>query len=153
MILNGIILIVLSLLAVPSLLLSKKPDAKDLLDKLVPVQGWIGVVAFLWGLFGIVGIILNLGYLSFGLWGILWWVTWTLYALVITALGFILGYSLIAKYVLSKNEATAKKGEEMLGKLQGYQGKLGIIGIIVGIWCIAYSFIYTAMYVVAVAVS
>ncbi len=110
MITSGITLIILSLLAVPSLLLSRKPDAKELLDKFVPYQGWIGVVGCFWGIWGIIGCIFNLVYLDRGMWGIIWWITWTLYALIETSLGFILGYSLIAKYAFSKNESAAKKG-------------------------------------------
>lgn len=151
MITSGITLIILSLLAVPSLLLSRKPDAKELLDKFVPYQGWFGVAGCIWGIWGIIECILYLGYFSYGIWGIIWWITWTVYALVETSLGFMLGYSLIAKYVLSKNESAAKKGEEMLAKLQAYQGKLGIVGIIVGLWCIAFNFIFAAMYVIAAA--
>lgn len=35
----GITLILLSILAVPSLLLSKRPDARELLEKIEPYQG------------------------------------------------------------------------------------------------------------------
>jgi len=37
----GITLVLLSIIAVPSLILSKKPDAKELLKKIEPYQGWI----------------------------------------------------------------------------------------------------------------
>jgi len=40
----GITLILLSIVAVPSLILSKKPNAKELLEKVEPYQGWIGLV-------------------------------------------------------------------------------------------------------------
>ena len=129
----GITLIILGLLASPSLLLSKKPDAKDLLDKIVPFQGWIGIVFCLWGIWGIISCILNIGILStFPI----WWITWLLCSLAEALVGFLLGYGLIVKYVLSKNEAAKEKGAQMLAKLQPLQGKLGIFAIVMGVWCI-----------------
>ncbi len=52
----GILLILLSIIAVPSLILSKKPNAKELLEKIEPYQGWIGIVFFFWGVWGIIPI-------------------------------------------------------------------------------------------------
>ncbi|EKP14657.1 hypothetical protein LEP1GSC191_3389 [Leptospira borgpetersenii serovar Mini str. 201000851] len=124
----------LSILAVPSLLLAKKPDAKELLAKISPYQGWIGLVFFFWGIYGIVfqGL-LGLGMIS--TWPI-YWVTLLAGNIVQTVLGFILGFGTISTYVLSKNEEAKKKGAELLAKLAPIQGKLGIIGIAVGVWTI-----------------
>jgi hypothetical protein len=136
MLIYGITLIILSLIAVPSLILAKKPNAQELLDKVAPYQGWIGVVFCFWGIWGLIQLLLSLGWLSLGVPFIIGWVTWLLYAIVETTLGFILGYSLIVKYVLSKNEAAKEKGAQVLAKLTPLQGKLGILGLIVGAWCI-----------------
>ena len=138
----GITLIILSLIAVPSLILAKKPNAQELLDKVAPYQGWIGVVFCFWGIWGIISLLLNLGLLGYGIPGIISWVTWFLYAVVETTLGFILGYSLIVKYVLNKNEAAKEKGAQVLAKLTPLQGKLGILGLIVGAWCIICAIIF-----------
>ncbi len=56
----GITLIILGILAAPSLLLSKKPNAKELLDKITPYQGWIGLGFCFWGLWGIIQALLNI---------------------------------------------------------------------------------------------
>lgn len=149
----GILLIILGILAVPSLLLSKKPNAQELLDKIAPYQGWIGVVFFIWGVFGLIGcFISSFGYLSNGVVGIVYWILNLAVALVELALGFMMGYSLIAKYALSKNETAKQKGEQMLAKLAPIQGKLGIAAIIIGIACIVMSLVYAAL-VVTVAVA
>ncbi|MFT3993164.1 MAG: hypothetical protein QM660_02565 [Dysgonomonas sp.] len=146
----GIILIVLGLLAAPSLLLSKKPNAKELLDKLVPYQGWAGVVFCIWGIWGIISTILSIGvFFSFGLWGMIWGITSLLCSLVEAVLGFLLGYPLIVQYALSKNEAAKEKGAQLLAKLQPIQGKLGLLGIIMGIWWIICSFLYAAAIAIA----
>ena len=136
MLINGITLIILSLIAVPSLILAKKPNAQELLDKVAPFQGWIGVAFCVWGIWGLIQMIMLLGWLGAGFYGIINWATWFLYAVVATTLGFILGYSLIVKYVLGKNEKAKEKGAQVLAKLVPLQGKLGILGLVVGVWCI-----------------
>ncbi len=135
----GISLILLSILAVPSLILSKKPNAKELLAKIEPYQGWIGVVFAFYGVWGIISAILNLGWLTEYP---IWWVTLLLGSVVEAVLGFMLGYGLINKYLLSKNETAKAKGEELRTKLASMQGKLGIFGIGVGIWMIVASILF-----------
>ena len=135
----GITLIILGLLASPALLLSKKPDAKELLDKLVPYQGWIGLIFCFWGVWGIISCVLNLGILTTHP---IWWGTWLLCSVAEALLGFLLGYGLIVKYVLSKNEAAKEKGTQILAKLQPMQAKIGLFGIIMGIWCIICSILF-----------
>lgn len=135
----GITLIILGLLAAPSLLLSKKPNAKEILDKITPYQGWIGLVFCFWGVWGVVQAILSISIL--GTWPI-WWITWVASSAIEAILGFILGYGMISKLVLSKNEEAKKKGEALLAKLAPIQGKLGLIGVFIGIWVIIASIVF-----------
>lgn len=138
----GIVLIVLSIAAVPSLLLSRKPDAKELLDKIIPYQGWAGVIFCIAGIWGLIDAIIHIDILSLPFWQAPFiWITWTAVAVMLILLGFILGYSLITKYALSKNETAKAKGEQVLAKLQPLQGTLGIIGVIVGLWSVIAYFI------------
>lgn len=137
----GITLIILGLLAAPSLLLSKKPDAKELLEKITPYQGWIGLAFCFWGIWGVIQAVLNLGLLTtFPI----WWITWLSSYAIEAVLGFILGYGMINKLVLSKNEEAKQKGEQLLAKLAPIQGKLGLAGIIIGIWVIVASILFYA---------
>ena len=129
----GITLIILGILAAPSLLLSKKPNAKELLDKITPYQGWIGLVFCFWGIWGIISAILSMGLLSISP---IWWITWLASSILEAALGFLLGYGMISKLVLSKNETAKEKGEQLLAKLAPMQGKLGLFAVIAGIWTI-----------------
>ena len=135
----GISLIVLGILASPSILLSKKPDAKELLDKITPYQSWIGLVFCFWGIWGMISAVLNLGWLASAP---IWWITFALGSVLEAALGFLLGYSLLVKYVLSKNEEAKKKGDELLAKLQPIQGKIGLLGVCLGIWWTVASLIF-----------
>lgn len=134
----GIILIILGVLAAPSILLSRRPDAQEILDKITPYQGWIGLVYFFWGIWITIRAILGIGLLkSFPI----WWATWLASGVMEATLGFLLGYTLINQYVLSNSEGAAEKGQEMIQKLRPMQTKLGFIGIVLGIWVIVAYFL------------
>ena len=138
----GITLILLGCLAVPSLIMTKKPDAKAVFDKIAPYQGIIGIIFALWGVWGIIQCLLNIGWLSLIP---VAWLIWLLVSGVEAALGFILGYGLISKHLLSKSEAATEKGEKLLQKLLPLQGKLGIAAIVLGVIQIVVSIIYKAV--------
>lgn len=135
----GFLLILLSLIAVPSLILSKKPDAKELLDKIVPYQGWIGVVFCLIGIWGIITAFLNMGWLTLVP---VWWFTLLAGSFVQATLGFILGYGVISKKLLGNSPEAKEKASQLLGKLAPLQGKLGIVGIGVGVWMVIASLMF-----------
>lgn len=135
----GLTLIILGIIAAPSILLSRKPEAKALLNKITPYQGWIGVIFCFLGIWSILSCILNLGLLaSFPI----YWAIRLLVAVVETSLGFILGYGLIAQHLLAKNADASIKGKHILGKLLPFQGKLGILAIILGVVQIISTFIW-----------
>lgn len=135
----GITLILLSIIAVPSLLLSKRPDAKDILAKIEPYQGWIGIILCFYGVWGIVSSVLNLGWITtFPI----WWATLLAGSLIQTILGFMLGFGLINKYFLSKNEAAKEKAVILREKLAPKQGVLGLVGLCVGAWMIIASILF-----------
>ncbi len=136
----GIALVLLSIIAVPSLILSKKPNAKELLAQIGPYQGWIGIVFCFMGVWGVITAILNLNWLSVAP---IWWATILLGNLVSATLGFMLGSGLINKLFLSNNESAKAKAEEFREKLAPKQGKLGLLGIAVGVWMIVASFLFT----------
>ncbi len=138
----GISLVLLSIIAVPSLILAKKPNAKELLAKVEPYQGWIGLIFCFWGIWGIISAILNLGWLASAP---IWWITLLAGSVVEAGLGFMLGYGLISKLLLSKNADAQEKAEQIRAKIAPMQGKLGILGLIVGIWMIAASFLFAVV--------
>jgi hypothetical protein len=125
----GIWLIVLGVVAIPSLIIAKRPDAKELIGKLTPYQGWIGAVSCIWGVWGIISAVLNIGWLS--TWPI-WWVSWLVGSILQAALGLILGIGTLKTFI--KNPQAQQKMDETLAKLSPKQGMLGIAAIGVGIW-------------------
>lgn len=136
----GITLILLSIIAVPSLILSKKPNAKELLEKVEPYQGWIGIIFCFWGIWGIVSAVLNIGWLTSAP---IWWGTLMAGSVVEACLGFLLGFPLINKLFLPGNATAREKAARVRAKVAPRQGQLGILGIIVGIWMIVASFLFT----------
>jgi len=131
--LSAILLIVLGLLAIPSLVLKKSPNAKEMFDKVAPYQGWFGIIWAIWGIIQLIRCLANISFISLSP---LSWVMWLVISLVTIALGVILGYGLIQKYALSKNEKAAETGEKVLAKLLPLQGTLGIIAIVFGLLAI-----------------
>lgn len=135
----GITLILLSIFAVPSLILAKKPNAKELLAKVEPYQGWIGLSFCFFGVWGIISSILNLSWITAAP---IWWGTLLAGSVVEASLGFMLGFTLINKLFLGKNPAAKEKAALLREKIAPKQGKLGMLGIIVGCWMIAASFLF-----------
>src|SRR5262249_39043783 len=134
---NGLWLAVLGVLGASSIIIAKKPDAKEMIAKLAPYQGWIGAVSGLWGVWGVIGAILNLGWLSH--WPI-YWATWLADSLLQFALGLILGIGVLKSFI--KNPQAQEKMDQTLQKLLPYQGNLGLLAIGIGAWMIVSGFLW-----------
>lgn len=137
---TSIALIVCGILAASSLIIKNKPEAKDLIAKLVPFQGWIGIVVGLWGIWTIIGSVMNIGWLTH--WPI-WWITNLATGVLELALGIILGYGLFSQLALKNKPELKEKGEEILKKLTAVQIPIGVIGIILGVWCLISNFMWS----------
>jgi hypothetical protein len=141
MILLALLLIIGGALAIPSLIAKKNPNAKEMLDKIVPFQGIIGIILLLWGLYMLFADILGGAFSFFMAFSPLWAIIYLLTVLVSIGLGALLGYGLIAKYALSKNADAARGGEMVHLKLAGIQAPLGIAGIVLGVLMLIFRFI------------
>lgn len=135
-IIDGIVLLILGGLCLPSLVAEKSPKAKELLEKIAVYQGILGLVVFVWGTWGIISSILGLSWL--GSWP-LQWATLLVASLVNFAGGLILGFGMIQKLLLSKlPEEAQAKAVALREKLVGYQTKIGLAALIAGVWVIVY---------------
>lgn len=127
MILTSLIAIVGGVLAASSVIIAKSPDSKDIIEKITPYQGWIGLFLLFWGVRSILQLIFHMGAMGS---------TW-LFALaasvVMAIVGFLLGYGLLSKYVLERNETAKEKGKELRQKLIKYQIPAGFTLIVLGI--------------------
>jgi len=127
-----IILILLGgIIAASGIILAKKPDAKDLLNKITPYQGFIGVALLGFGVYDIITSIdlfkavlhFKPMLLSLTLLG------WFFGSII---LGFILGMPQIAKWIPGESDAE-QKVVNIQKKLVPFQGIFGIIGLVDGV--------------------
>jgi hypothetical protein len=130
-------MIVAGILAAAGLIVSKKPEAKQLIDKLTPYQGWVGIVLFIWGIWDIIS---SIGTLS---WSFIFFIIYLVVAILELVLGFLLGFGLITKFALSKNEQAKEKGQAIRGKLAPFQGILGFLAIAMAIVFVILGFLFT----------
>lgn len=135
--LGGIWLALLGVLAAPSLLLSRRPDAKEVLAKIAPYQGWIGLISALWGAWGVLNSLLHLGWIA--RWPI-YWATYLAGSVLLLALGALLGVGVAKTFV--KDPAAQKRMDETVSRLAPYQARLGLAAIIVGAWMVVSTFIF-----------
>jgi hypothetical protein len=135
---NGLWLAVLGVLGASSIIIAKKPDAKEMIAKLAPYQGWIGVVSAFWGAWGVIQSVLHIGvWLKYAP---ILWATWLADSVVLLALGFILGVGTMKTFI--KDPKANEKMDQTLAKLLPYQGNLGLIAIGLGIWMVISSFMW-----------
>jgi hypothetical protein len=121
-----ILLIVGGILAISNLIVAKKPEARQMIDKLLPYQAGIGIALL------VVGVLNLLRSLS-GIFQLiklmpLYGVSWLAMIVCSILLGFMFGMPQIAKWMPGNNNAE-QKGMELSKKLAPYQVILGLVGI------------------------
>lgn len=126
--LSAIIAIIGGLIAASSLLVAKKPNAQELIDKLTPYQGWIGVILLVWSIRGMLGL---MSYFS---------IIYLIIIIVEFVVGFLLAYGLLSKYLLEKNETAKAKGQVLRVKLAKFQVPAGVILLLLGLYSLLISF-------------
>ena len=114
------------LIAASSLIVARKPNAQQLITKLLPYQGIIGVILVITGLIHTFDLLRYFGpiatrpfYLIISL----------ICCIVQLGLGFMLAYGLVTQYILSGNVQAVAKGEQLRAKLVVYQAPLGLAAI------------------------
>lgn len=133
----GVWLLVLGVLGASNLIIARKPDAKELIGKIAPYQGWMGAVSALWGVWGLISAILSIGLLTSHP---IWWATWVATDVILVALGLLLGIGTLKTFI--KQPQAVEKMDMMVAKLAPKQGVLGLVGIGLGAWCLVASFLF-----------
>jgi hypothetical protein len=129
---NIAMLLFLGILGASSIIIKKKPEAKDLIDKMAKISGYVGAIAVLWGIWDAIDLVRTMGMISLAP---LIWFTALAHTLVFLGLGFIFGYGLINTYAIAKMSDDAKaKAEGMRAKLVGLQIPLGLLAIGLAVW-------------------
>jgi hypothetical protein len=127
---NLILLFILGVLGASSVIVKKRPEAKDLIDKLAKISGYVGIVAVLWGIWDLIWIlrfIRLLGHFP------LMWITMLAVTVVFLGLGFIFGYGMAAAYM---SEEAKAKAEGIRQKLLKFQIPLGWLSLGLVVWMI-----------------
>jgi hypothetical protein len=122
--------IVAGLIALSPAIISRRPDARELLGKLAPYTGWVGMCLFGWGVWELISAVMNLGTLSSAPIHFIFWITM---AATDFLLGLLLGFGLISKYALGKSEVAVQKGAALRQKIAPFQAVLGVVEIIVSV--------------------
>ncbi len=125
---TGIWLTLVGVLGASRLIIARQPDARRLIARLTPYQGWIGVVSALWGAWWIVTALLDLRMLSFAP---LAWIVWVATGALMLLLGFVLGVGILKSFLDDKK--TNAKADRLLAKVAPYQGTLGLLAIALGV--------------------
>jgi|HubBroStandDraft_6_1064221.scaffolds.fasta_scaffold1140513_1 hypothetical protein len=135
---NGLWLAVLGVLGASSIIIAKKPDAKEVIAKLAPYQGWIGVISAFWGAWGVIQSVLHIGvWLKYAP---IYWVTFLAASVAMLGLGFILGVGTMKTFI--KDPKANEKMDHTLQKLLPYQGNLGLLAIGIGVWMVISSLMW-----------
>lgn len=138
--LSPILLIVAGILAASAFIISKAPDAKRLIDKVVPIQGFLGVALLVWGVIDIIRILPDMDAINaVGK-------VHTFFPIAIWAglacelvLGFLLGMPLIAKW-LPGESAAEQRAVDVQKKIVPYQTIIGFVAIGTAILLLYYYF-------------
>lgn len=135
---GGLWLAVLGVLGASNIIIARRPDAKEMIGKLAPYQGWIGAISAIWGVWMVISSILSIGWLAVAP---IYWVTYLADGVLQLLLGLLLGVGVIKQFV--KDPTANEKMDQTIAKLAPYQGILGLIAIGVGLWMVVAGFLFT----------
>ena len=130
-ILFSVLLTIAGALAVYPRIVQARPYFKQLLDKILPYQGVIGLVVLAWGLLWGLRLLGHMGTMMA-------YIPVLLIIDIVSCvdgvlLGLLLGYGIIAQYLLGNSAEALKHGENWRSKLSARQALLGWTGIGLGL--------------------
>ncbi len=128
----AIVLIIISVLVAPSIVTNYEPKVKAYVDKLSPVQGWIGMITMFWGAWRLIKCLLAYKDIN----SRTWWFTLLIGSVLIIANSFILGYMKLKKHVFSRSPEAKEKAEVIMQRLKPLTKLLSVVGILFGVWMI-----------------
>ena len=128
----GVWLVVLGLLGASSLMAAHKPDAKGLLARVTPYQGWMGALSVIYGAWAFVEAAARVELLRVKPpIGMLVWLLWVANAGLLLALGLLLGARVLVKF--ARNDAALHKMRSSFAVLEPFQLGLALTAVGLGI--------------------
>lgn len=122
--------IVAGLIALSPAIIARRPDAKNLLDRLAPYTGWVGTCLFFWGVWEAIDAVRSIGLLGSAP---LHWIFWVVMAVTDLLLGLLLGFGLISRYALGRSDLALQRGAALRARIAPFQALLGIAEIVVSV--------------------
>lgn len=137
-VINALLLIVGGVLALSGIIVAKRPDAKQYIDKLVPYQAMIGVALL------VLGVLNLLVWLGHGLITLLRAIPmYGLSALAVClasmALGLLFGMPQLQKWNAGKHPAAEQRAAELMAKIAPFQVIIGGIGVVASLLALLYA--------------
>ena len=127
--LSSLVLIAGGILAAAGLIVSKSPNAKDLIAKLAPFQALIGIGLLVVGVLDLIRVVFAAHFFDLvKLFPVL-----GLSAIAVVACSILLGLLFGMPMLAKLSPQGAAKGEELAKKFAGFQTLIGVVGIIAGL--------------------
>ena len=114
----------LGVLAASNLIIAKRPDAERLIAKVAPYQGWIGAVSAIWGVFGLIGCLRGLGWMSSAP---MFWFSWLAASTLLVCLGLLLGVGVFKSFI--QNPTAQANLDRVIARLAPFQGTRWLIAM------------------------
>lgn len=136
-VINALVVIVGGILAVSALIIANKPDAKQIIDKLVPFQALIGVgmiALCVVNLLRLLSVLTDMFKLNF-MWAL---GVWCMFGAGV-ALGVLFGMPQIVKWIPGESNAE-QKAMELSQKIAPFQVILGLLAIVGSVVVLLFQF-------------
>ncbi len=129
-------LFLLGVLGASNLIIARKPDAKELIAKIAPYQGWMGAGAAISGLYWLVMALIGIGGLGANPIG---WIMQVAVSVVLFSLGLLLGVGTLKTFI--KQPQAVAKMDQLIARLAPKQGVLGLVAMGLAVASLVLSFI------------
>jgi predicted membrane channel-forming protein YqfA (hemolysin III family) len=136
-VIEGLILVVVGLLGLQSRIVQRMPEATEAVERIARNQGWIGIVAAVWGFFDFIYALRWVPLLGAGL--AILWISMFLGALLTLLLGVLYGYGMVQQRMLSRaKEETRERLDKVVARIHASQIPLGFVALFGGAWIVVY---------------
>jgi len=139
-ILLGCFLIALCILTTPNLFVSKKEEMSTFFKKILLYQGLAGLVACIVGTIMLIQCVLKIATVM----APILWLTELMCTAALASFGFLLSYNLIYSLFLIKGKKSEDNLHRMRTNMMPLQGKLSILGILLGVWSVTAAVMFVA---------
>jgi hypothetical protein len=128
--LRGLFLIILGALGASAFVVARKPGARQILERMAPVEAGLGVVGAVMGLLGLLDVLLHLSTRTKNL---IPFVLETVGHLSLFGTGFILGFPVIVGYVMRNSPSWVQRAHTLRARLEVKRQTMGLICMVLGV--------------------